>query len=150
MRLIDADVLKSQICKTNHEWIEKGGLNGLNLPQQAMMLKVIEMVRNGFLEEIDNSPNVTQNWTPCEKGLPEMELVKEGAWYLKYRSQFVLAQTKREELFLCYCEKMEYKDKEQKDEICWYTFGTGGRKMRIKSKVVAWMLKPEPWKGETK
>lgn len=141
MRLIDADALKERIgkiCDRGKEDYEHTSLTRL----------IFQGLKNALFTEIDNEPT-EQTWIPCEKELPEMELVEEGSWYLKYRSQFVLAQTKREELFLCYCEKKEYKDEERK-EICWYTFGTGGRRMKIKSKVVAWMPKPELWEGEAK
>jgi hypothetical protein len=142
MRLIDADALKERIGKICDE--SKEGYERSDFVQSNMVM-MAEGLKNALFTEIDNEPTA-QTWVTCEERLPEMELVEEGSWYLKYRSQFVLAQTKRGELFLSYCEKSEYKD----NEICWYTFGTGGRKMRIKSKVVAWMLKPEPWKGETK
>lgn len=146
MRLIDADALKERIGKICDE-SEKGYERSDFV--QSKMVMIAQTLKNALFTEIDNEPTA-QTWVTCEKELPEMELVEEGSWYLKYRSQFVLTQTKREELFLCYCEKMEYKDKEQKDKICWYTFGTGGRRMRTKSKVVAWMPEPEPWEGEAK
>ncbi len=145
MRLIDADALKERIgkiCDKGKEGYERSDF------VQSKMVMMAEDLKNALFTEIDNEPTA-QTWVPCEKELPEMELVEEGSWYLKYRSQFVLAQTKREELFLCYCEKRSINE-ERKNEICWYTFGTGGRRMKIKSKVVAWMPKPELWEGESK
>ena len=35
-----------------------------------------------------------------------------------------------------------------KEKINWYTYGTGGRKMKVISKVVAWMPLPELYAGE--
>lgn len=41
-----------------------------------------------------------------------------------------------------------YVDKRWRDGIGWYTYGTGGRKMKVMSKVVAWMELPEKYEGE--
>ena len=35
-----------------------------------------------------------------------------------------------------------------KEKINWYTHGTGGRKMKVMSKIVAWMPLPELYTGE--
>lgn len=120
MRLIDADALKAQIDKASCEWIEQGGLNGLNLVQQGIMLMLIEIVRDGFCEEIDKAPT-TQTWVPCEERLPE----KDG-WYI---TTFESDSGKR-----C-TSPAKYMSRFKK----WIVFD---------GKVIAWMPYPEPWEGE--
>lgn len=34
------------------------------------------------------------------------------------------------------------------DEETWYSYGTGGRRMAVRNKVVAWMPLPEKYDGE--
>jgi len=41
-----------------------------------------------------------------------------------------------------------YVDKRWRDEINWYTYGTGGRKMKVVSTVIAWMELPDKYEGE--
>lgn len=52
----------------------------------------------------------------------------------------VLVQTKKEEMFVAEREYYWY----CKDFV-WYSYGTGGRKMKVMSAVVAWMPLPEPY-----
>lgn len=79
------------------------------------------------------------NWVPCEDGknLPEMTLV----YASEYQSQKVLIQTRRGEMFIATCVVNKYNH-----AIKWVSCGTGGRQMRVMSKVVAWMELPEPYK----
>ena len=65
-----------------------------------------------------------------------------------YRTEKVFVQTKRGEMFVAWCHKTVYISKKISDEYLWYTHGTGGRKMRVMSKVIAWMPLPEPYKEE--
>ena len=87
-------------------------------------------------------------WNLINNGLPFMELVYESSYNNKYKSQNVLIQTKRDEIFSAYCVRTTYKNKKYKDDIEWYTHGTGGRRMKVMSKVVAWMPLPELYTGE--
>lgn len=96
--------------------------------------------------EIDKEPTA-QTWVTCEERLPEMEVTRDASFFKKYRSEPVLVQTKRGEIFLAVCEKTEYKDG-KRSCVEWYAFGTKGRKMKVMSKVMTWMEKPEPWEGE--
>ena len=57
-------------------------------------------------------------------------------------------QTKRDEIYSTHCVKKVYKDMKFKEEINWYAHGTGGRRMKVMSKVVAWMPLPELYTGE--
>ena len=50
--------------------------------------------------------------------------------------------------FSAYYIKTTYKNNKYKEEIEWYTHGTGGRRMKVMSKVVAWMSLPELYTGE--
>lgn len=86
-------------------------------------------------------------WIPCSEKLPELKLVYESNFNNKYESEQVLVQTKRGEMFAAKCMKCTY-TKDFKDEIEFYTYGTGGRRMKVKSKVIAWMPLPELYKGE--
>lgn len=87
-------------------------------------------------------------WNLINNGLPEAELVYESSYNNKYESKNVLIQTKRSEIFSAFYVKRVYKDKKYKDDIEWYTYGTGGRRMKVMSKVVAWMSLPELYTGE--
>lgn len=87
-------------------------------------------------------------WNLINNGLPEAELVYESSYNNKYESKNVLIQTKRSEIFSAFYVKRVYKDKKYKDDIEWYTYGTGGRRMKVMSKVVAWMPLPEFYTGK--
>lgn len=41
-----------------------------------------------------------------------------------------------------------YENKKWLDEVYWFTYGTGGRKMKVISKVIAWMELPDKYEGE--
>lgn len=74
--------------------------------------------------------------------------MSENNYSTTYRSEKVLVQTKREEMFVAYCKKECFTNKRYDDEIAWFANGTGGRKMKVVSKVVAWMELPEKYEGE--
>ena len=88
------------------------------------------------------------DWISVKERLPDAELVYESSLNNNYESQNVLIQTKRDEIYSAYCVKTIYKYMKFKEEINWYTHGTGGRRMRVMSKVVAWMPLPELYTGE--
>ena len=98
------------------------------------------------LEDAEDT-NVLSKWIPCSEILPELKLVYESKFNNKYESEQVLVQTKRGGMFVAKCMKCTY-TKDFKDEIEFYTYGTGGRRMKVKSKVIAWMPLPELYKGE--
>lgn len=88
-------------------------------------------------------------WIPCSERLPEFEEIENERPYLKnYKTKEVLVQTKRGEMFVAWNHKKVYTIGNFKDEYSWYSQGTGGRRMRVMSKVVAWMPLSEPYKGE--
>ena len=147
MRLIDADALKTRLGQIFEE-VNKN-YQGLDLAQKILSIEKERILNNVLYTEIDKEPTV-QTWVTCEERLPEMEVTCDDSGFKVYRSEPVIVQTKREEIFLAICKKTERKDSRRRDSVDWYTYGTGGRKMKVVSKVVAWMPKPEPWKGETK
>lgn len=91
-----------------------------------------------------------ENWVSCNdnKNLPEMEVANVDNWSTMYTSHKVLVQTKNDDMFVAQCIRNTYDKKQFPDDIKWYSYGTGGRRMRVMSKVVAWMGLPEKYKGE--
>ena len=88
------------------------------------------------------------DWISIKKRLPNSELSNETSLRKEYKSQNVLIQTKRDEIFSAFYIKTVYKYMKIKEEINWYTHGTGGRRMKVMSKVVLWMPLPELYAGE--
>lgn len=90
-----------------------------------------------------------KSWISVKKmGLPELEEISTTNFSSVYKSKEVLIQTKRGERFVAYCRKEMYANKEWKDEVYWFVYGTGGRKMKVISKVIAWMELPDKYEGE--
>lgn len=85
-----------------------------------------------------------ENWISIKKvGLPELEEISK----YEHKSKEVLIQTKRGEMFVAYCEKRTGYSKYSMGTN-WFTHGTGGRKMKVMSKVIAWMELPQKYEGE--
>lgn len=90
-----------------------------------------------------------KSWISVKKmGLSELEEISTTNFSSVYKSKEVLIQTKRGERFVAYCRKEMYANKEWKDEVYWFAYGTGGRKMKVISKVIAWMELPDKYEGE--
>lgn len=86
---------------------------------------------------------MNKDWTSVKKiGLPELEEVDKYV----HKSKNVLIQTKYGDMFVAHCEKRFYEGKSY--EVKWFSYGTGGRKMKVMSTVVAWMELPDKYKGE--
>ena len=88
------------------------------------------------------------DWISVKERLPNSELSNKTSLKKEYKSQNVFIQTKRDEIFSAYYIRTTYKNNKYKEEIAWYTHGTGGRRMKVISKVVAWMPLPELYTGE--
>lgn len=88
------------------------------------------------------------SWTPVCDRLPEFKKIDVLGSPDVYETEKVLVQTKRGEIFVAWCHKTVYISKKFNDEYLWYTHGTGGRKMKCMSKVIAWMPLPEPYKED--
>lgn len=96
---------------------------------------------------MENKTN--ENWNSIKKdGLPELEEISTTNFSSVYISKQVLIQTKRGEWFVAHCRKEVYENKKWIDEVYWFTYGTGGRKMKVISKVIAWMGLPDKYEGE--
>ena len=104
-------------------------------------LDMIEQLQDDL--EQDEKEN---GWIPVSERLPEFKKsAMLGSWDY-YETEKVFVQTKRGEMFVAWCHKTVYTSKKFNDEYLWYTRGTGGRKMRVMSKVIAWMPLPELYK----
>lgn len=106
-------------------------------------LEMLEQLQDDL--EQDEKEN---GWISVSDRLPEDELAYESSYTNNYKSKNVLIQIKRDEIYSAHCVKRVYKDIKFKEEINWYTYGTGGRRMKVMSKVVAWMPLPELYTGE--
>ena len=96
---------------------------------------------------MENKTN--ENWISVKKeGLPKLECFSIDNFSSVNRSKEVLIQTKRGQLFTAECWKIVYANKKWEDEIEWFTYGTGGRRMKVMSTVVAWMDLPDRYEGE--
>lgn len=89
-----------------------------------------------------------ENWVSCKDGTyPTCAKLIFNLEILPVYYEPVLVQTERGEILVAVCEKYRYYDK-RKNKTKWYLYGTGGRRIRVMSKVVAWMELPEKYKGE--
>lgn len=102
-----------------------------------------------IMDYIENMDNEKENgWIPVSERLPEFKKLDVLGSPDIYKTEKVFVQTKRGEMFVAWCHKTVYTSKIFNDEYLWYTHGTGGRKMRVMSKVIAWMPLPEPYKED--
>ncbi len=92
---------------------------------------------------------MNKDWNSVKKdGLPELKEVGTCNTYSAYESKEVVVQTKCGDRFVAYCRKVKYTNRKIKDEIAWFSHGTGGRKMKVMSTVVAWLELPDRYEGE--
>ena len=89
---------------------------------------------------------LSADWIPVSEGLPEFKKIDVLGSTDIYKTEKVFVQTKRGEMFAAWCHKTVYTSKIVNDEYLWYTHGTGGIKMRVMSKIVAWRPLPELYK----
>lgn len=89
-----------------------------------------------------------EDWISCKERYPDMEVVSKTGYIETACSKRVLIQTKKNGMFVgeCYRTISTYKDNKTYYE--WFSYGTGGRRMKVMSKVVAWMELPEEYEGE--
>ena len=106
-------------------------------------LEMIEQLQDDL--EQDEKEN---GWIPVSERLPEFKKLDVLGSPDIYKTEKVFVQTKRGEMFVAWCHKTVYTSKIFNDEYLWYTHGTGGRKMRVMSKVIAWTPLPEPYKED--
>lgn len=103
--------------------------------------KIVELL----LADLDQDEK-ENGWIPVSEGLPEFKKIDVLGSPDIYKTEKVFVQTKRGEMFVAWCHKTVYISKIFSDEYLWYTHGTGGRKMRVMSKVIAWRPLPELYK----
>ena len=97
-----------------------------------------------YMNELSN-----ENWISIKKvGLPELKLKSSSNFSAIYECKKVLVQTKMGDMFVAECRKTVYTNKKWNDEIEWFSYGTGGRRMKVISKVIAWMELPEKYERE--
>lgn len=102
-----------------------------------------------IMDYIENMDDEKENgWIPVSDRLPEFKKIDVLGSPDIYKTEKVFVQTKRGEMFAAWCHKTVYTSKIFNDEYLWYTHGTGGRKMRVMSKVIAWQPLPEPYKED--
>lgn len=90
-----------------------------------------------------------KDWNSIKKvGLPALKLKSSSSFSAIYEHEKVLVQTKNGNMFVAECRKTVYTNKKWNDEIEWFSYGTGGRKMKVMSKVIAWMELPDRYEGE--
>ena len=109
----------------------------------SVALEMIEQLQDDL--EQDEKEN---GWIPVSERLPEFKKIDVLGSPDIYKTEKVFVQTKRGEMFVAWCHKTVYISKIFGDEYLWYTHGTGGRKMRVMSKVVAWRPLPELYKED--
>lgn len=86
-------------------------------------------------------------WIPLTEEHPEFVGAVKYTWGdIEMVTRKVLCQTRRKEIFVAYGKRQETED--GKRYWHWYTKGTDGRKMEIRSKVIAWMPLPEFYEEE--
>ena len=83
-----------------------------------------------------------ENWIPCKERYPEMHLLSEWSRCKEYDSDLCLVQTSKHGMFIAECVKTVGKGFTSYE---WFSYGTGGRRMKVKSKVIAWMPLPEEY-----
>lgn len=110
-------------------------------------VKVIQDMIEQLLAELEQDEK-ENGWIPVSERLPEFKKLDVLGSPDIYKTEKVFVQTKRGEMFVAWCHKTVYTSKIFNDEYLWYTHGTGGRKMRVMSKVIAWTPLPEPYKED--
>lgn len=110
-------------------------------------VKVIQDMIEQLLADLEQYEK-ENGWIPVSERLPEFKKIDVLGSPDIYKTEKVFVQTKRGEMFVAWCHKTVYTSKIFSDEYLWYTHGTGGRKMRVMSKVIAWMPLPELYKED--
>lgn len=120
------------------------GENNYNIGYSSYLLDNVVEWKEKYFELVENE--IVSKWIPCSEKFPEFKSLGSTGSIDHYETHPVLIQTKRGEMFVAWCRKMVYECEKYDDDYDWYSHGTGGRRMRVMSKVVAWMPLPEPYK----
>lgn len=130
--------IKDRLKRYKDECLKHGKYDELYV---ADVLEMLEQLRSDL--EQDEKEN---GWISVSERLPEFKKIDVLGSPDIYKTEKVFVQTKRGEMFAAWCHKTVYTSKIFNDEYLWYTHGTGGRKMRVMSKIVAWRPLPELYK----
>lgn len=95
-----------------------------------------------ILEDVSDAPNDVR-WISAKDRLPVVTKVAD--YSSTFVSDPVLVQTRKGDMFVAIRQLTMWESRAYKDEDGWCSYGTGGRKMKVKSKVIAWMPLPEPY-----
>lgn len=87
------------------------------------------------------------DWISLKEKYPDMKENYCSQHSRGWLSEKVLVQTKNGAYFIAECARTR-DFKWNTDEEVWYSYGTGGRRMTVRNKVVAWMHLPEKYDGE--
>ena len=111
----------------------------------TLMEKLQQYESLGSIERLTKIKNDSE-WIPCKLRFPDTNLIEETCGDRQiFLSEPVLAQTKRGEMFVATYKLIKWKSKSYKDYVEWVTYGTGGRRMKVISKVIAWKPAPEKY-----
>jgi len=80
-----------------------------------------------------------EDWILCSERYPDAELDYCSEYLATYTSEEVLIQTKKGDNFVATYTRRECGSKRDKVEHIWFSYGTGGRRMKVVSTVIAWM-----------
>lgn len=112
------------------------------------VLEIKNDLQNILKEEKRENKNMNENnWISCNERLPELKDMYVNSYCRGGSSDFVLVWTSNGKIFEAECEKYEVFGNNPHTNITWYAYGTGGRRMAIRNKVLAWMPLPEPYRG---
>lgn len=76
------------------------------------------------------------NWIPVSERYPKFTKEnKHSEYWITSDSKPVLVQTKKGENFVAKCRRDLWNNETTYE---WYSYGTGGRRMKVMSKVIAW------------
>lgn len=87
------------------------------------------------------------NWISLKEKYPDMKETYCSQCSRGWLSGKVLVQTKNGVISLLNVQEQEVL-KWKTDEEVWYSYGTGGRRMAVRNKVVVWIPLPKKYDGE--
>lgn len=88
-----------------------------------------------------------EDWVACSERYPDMKIVSISEYIETSCSGLCLVQTKKNDMFVADCLKTKSKYKDGTEVYEWFSYGTGGRRMKVMSTVIAWQPLPEKYEG---
>lgn len=93
----------------------------------------------GTVEELKQLKN-SSKLIPCTEKKPDIVLVSTTSYGKTYKSSPVLIQTKKGSFHVAEYVKETTRTGMYED---WFSYGTGGRRMKVVSKVIGWCYLPD-------